>query len=282
MDLDIIGDESLSSPPGQSLAADLNDLATLLDNDTACLVVQSPNFFGQIEDLQGLADRVHAAKAMLIVAADPISLGLLQPPGAFGADIVVGEAQALGNGLNYGGPYLGYFACRERDVRKMAGRLVGQTVDVEGKRGFVLTLATREQHIRRERATSNICTNQALCALATAVHLAALGKTGLLKLAELCYHKAHYAAGRIAELEGFQVVGVKPFFKEFVVRCPAPVHEINDYLLDEWGIIGGYDLGRDYPDLENHMLACVTEVVSREEIDAFVDALDEASQEVGR
>jgi glycine dehydrogenase subunit 1 len=282
MDLDIIGDESPSNPPGQALGADLNDLAALLDNDTACLVVQSPNFFGQIEDLQGLADRVHAVKAMLVVAADPISLGLLQPPGAFGADIVVGEAQALGNGLNYGGPYLGYFACREKDVRKMAGRLVGQTVDVEGRRGFVLTLATREQHIRRERATSNICTNQALCALATAVHLAALGKTGLRTLAELCYHKTHYAAGRIAELEDYQVVGDKPFFKEFVVRCPAPVQEVNEYLLDEWGIIGGYDLGQDYPHLENHMLVCVTEVISREEIDALVDALVEASQEVGR
>jgi glycine dehydrogenase subunit 1 len=280
MDLDIMGDEIPSEPLDASLLGDLDGLASLLDSDTACLVIQSPNFFGQIEDLRGLADKVHAAKAMLIVAADPISLGLLQPPGALGADIVVGEAQALGNGLNYGGPYLGYFACREKDVRKMAGRLVGQTVDTEGKRGFVLTLATREQHIRRERATSNICTNQALCALATSVHLAALGRTGLRTLAELCYHKAHYAAERIAELDGYRVVREKPFFKEFVVHCPAPVKEINDYLLDEWGIIGGYDLSKDYPNLENHMLVCVTEVIRREEIDALVDALAEAGQEV--
>jgi glycine dehydrogenase subunit 1 len=263
-------------------AATIDHLVSLLDKNTACLIVQSPNFFGEIENLEGLADQVHAAGAMLVVVVEPISLGLLKPPGEYGADIVVGEGQALGNGLNYGGPYLGIFACREKDVRKMAGRLVGQTVDADGKRGFVLTLSTREQHIRRERATSNICTNQALCALAAAAHLAALGKTGMHKLAELCYHKAHYAAQRIGQLEGYAVVADKPFFQEFAVRCPAPVKDINRYLLDEWGIIGGYDLGRDYPHLYNHMLICVTEVISREEIEDLVEALDEAAQEVAR
>jgi glycine dehydrogenase subunit 1 len=272
MDLDIVGD-------GNS-AATLDDLTDLLDRNTACFIVQSPNFLGQIEDLEGLAEKVHKVRAMLVVVADPISLGLLKPPGDYGADIVVGEGQALGNGLNFGGPYLGFFACRQKAVRKMAGRLVGQTVDTEGKRGFVLTLATREQHIRRERATSNICTNQALCALATSVHLAALGKTGLRRLSELCYHKAHYAANRISGLAGYEVQSDKPFFKEFVVRCPAPVDSINAYLLEEWGIIGGYDLGGDYPDLENHMLVCVTEVISRREIDALADALAEAAKEV--
>jgi glycine dehydrogenase subunit 1 len=272
MDLEITGDDDP--------ALTIDDLTALLDGNTACLIVQSPNFFGQIEDLEGLADRVHAVKAMLVVVADPISLGLLKPPGDYGADIVVGEGQPLGSGLNFGGPYLGFFACREQDVRKSAGRLVGQTVDAEGRRGFVLTLSTREQHIRRERATSNICTNQALCALATAVHLAALGRTGLRKLAELCYHKAHYAAARIATLDGYQVALNKPFFKEFVVRCPAPVKAINDYLLEEWGIIGGYDLARDYPGLERQMLLCVTEVIRREEIDTLVDALAEAAREV--
>jgi glycine dehydrogenase subunit 1 len=163
----------------------------------------------------------------------------------------------------------------------MAGRLVGQTLDAEGRRGFVLTLATREQHIRRERATSNICTNQALNALAAAVHLAALGRTGVRTLAELCYHKAHYAAQRIAELDGY-LVGDKPFFKEFAVRCPAPVKKINAYLLEEWGIIGGYDLGLEYPHLEQHMLLCVTEVIGRQEIDSLVEALAEAGKELVR
>jgi glycine dehydrogenase subunit 1 len=274
MGLEITGDADLS--------AGLKDLIGMLDRNTACLVVQSPNFFGQIEDLEGLAARVHAVGAMLVVVADPISLGLLKPPGAYGADIVVGEGQSLGNGLNFGGPYLGYFACLEKDVRKMAGRLVGETVDVEGKRGFVLTLATREQHIRREKATSNICTNQALCALATAVHLAALGKTGMRRLAELCYHKAHYAASRIAALEGYEIVGDRPFFKEFTVRCPAPVKDINHFLLEEWGIMGGYDLGRDYAHLQNHMLVCVTEVISRVEIDGLVAGLAAAGKEVAR
>ncbi len=281
MGVEVVGDDTPSAPMGQESGTAIGDLAGLVDKDTACLIVQSPNFFGEIEDLEGLAEKVHAVKALLIVVTDPISLGLLKPPGDYGADVVVGEGQALGNGLNYGGPYLGIFACRQQYVRKSAGRLVGQTVDAEGKRGFVLTLSTREQHIRRERATSNICTNQALCALATAVHLAALGPAGLRKLAELCYHKAHYAATRIGKLDGYQVVGGKPFFREFVVRCPTPVKDVNDYLLNEWGIIGGYDLGRDYPRLENHMLLCVTEVISRREIDALVDALAESVKEVG-
>jgi glycine dehydrogenase subunit 1 len=276
MDLEIVGDEAWERGPGRAL----DELAAMVDKDTACLVVQNPNFLGQIEDLSGLADKVHASGAVLVVAVDPVSLGLLKPPGELGADIVVGEGQGLGNGLNFGGPYLGIFACRQKQVRKMAGRLVGQTVDAEGKRGFVLTLATREQHIRRERATSNICTNQALCALATAVHMAALGPKGMRKLAELCYHKAHYAAQAIGALQGYQVLEDKPFFQEFVVRCPAPVHEINRYLLEEWGIIGGYDLGQDFSALENHMLICVTEVITAEEIDLLVEALAEAAEEV--
>jgi glycine dehydrogenase subunit 1 len=274
MGLEIVGD-------GEPTVT-LDDLTALLDGDTACLIVQTPNFFGEIEDLEGLAEKVHAVKALLVVVADPVSLGLLKPPGDHGADIVVGEGQALGNGLNYGGPYLGLFACRQKHVRKSAGRLVGQTVDADGKRGFVLTLSTREQHIRRERATSNICTNQALCALATAVHLAALGPKGLRQLAELCYHKAHYAAALIDDLDGYQVTGDKPFFKEFVVRCPAPVRAVNAYLLEEWGIIGGYDLSRDYPGMEDRMLVCVTEVIARQEVEALVNALDEAAKEVAQ
>ncbi|MBC7262035.1 MAG: hypothetical protein H5T63_08480, partial [Chloroflexi bacterium] len=158
-------------------------------------------------------------------------------------------------------------------VHKMAGRIVGQTVDQCGQRGFVLTLSAREQHIRREKATSNICSNEALMALAAAVYLAAMGKTGLRKVAELCYHKAHYAAQRLSALPGYHLLSQKPFFKEFALRCPKPVDEINEYLLDEWGIIGGYDLGKDYPGLANTMLVCVTEMNTKEEIDLLVDAL---------
>ncbi len=266
MGLTVVGDEDGG-------LQDDNGLSGLLDDTTACLVVQYPDFLGCVEDLSGLSEAAHAAGALLVVVADPIALGLLKPPGEFGADIVVGEGQGMGAGLNFGGPYLGFFATRKKYVRKMAGRLVGQTVDAEGERGFVLTLSTREQHIRRERATSNICTNQGLVALAAAVYMAALGRCGMRQVAELCYHKAHYAADRIDELEGYAVVRDKPFFKEFVVRCPRPVREINDYMLDEWGITGGYDLGRDYPQLKDHMLLCVTEMNPKEEIDLLVEAL---------
>ncbi|RLC58491.1 MAG: aminomethyl-transferring glycine dehydrogenase subunit GcvPA [Chloroflexota bacterium] len=268
MGLAVVGDENGGS-------AGLTDY---LDRDTACLIVQYPDFLGRIEDLSNLAKAAHAVGALLIVVTDPIALGLLKPPGEFGADIVVGEGQGMGAGLNFGGPYLGFFAIRKKYVRKMSGRLVGQTVDAEGKRGFVLTLSTREQHIRREKATSNICTNQGLVALAAAVYMAALGRTGLRRVAELCYHKAHYAQQRIAEINGFFALDDKPFFKEFAVRCPRPVAEINEYLLNEWGIIGGYDLERDYPHLKDCALLCVTEMNSREEIDALVEALGEAAR----
>ncbi|RLC82693.1 MAG: aminomethyl-transferring glycine dehydrogenase subunit GcvPA [Chloroflexi bacterium] len=265
-DITVVGDENLE--------ADLDALAEFLDENTACLVIQNPNFFGQLEPVDGLADKVHAAGALLVVVVDPISLGLFKPPGEYGADIVVGEGQSLGNAIAFGGPYLGLFATRMKYVRKMPGRLVGETVDAEGKRGFVLTLSAREQHIRREKATSNICTNQALCALAAGAYLATMGKQGLRRVAELCYHKAHYAAQRIAELPGYELVGDKPFFKEFVVRCPRPPEEINRQLL-EHRIIGGYDLGKDYPHLKDCMLLCVTEVNTREEIDRLVELLGE-------
>jgi len=268
MGLTVVGDED-----GKSGSAELADL---LDDDTACLVVQYPDFLGRIEDLSDLAEAAHAVRALLVVVTDPIALGLLKPPGEFGADIVVGEGQGLGAGLNFGGPYLGFFATRMKHVRKMAGRLVGQTVDTEGKRGFVLTLSTREQHIRRERAISNICSNQGLVVLAATVYMAALGRHGMRQVAELCYHKAYYAQERIGQVNGFSLLDDKPFFKEFAVRCPRPVKEINDYLLEEWGIIGGYDLGRDYPHLKDHMLLCVTEMNPREEIDTLVEALREA------
>ena len=269
MDFQVVGDGDLS--------ADLDALAAQVDGDTACLIVQNPDFLGRIQDLSGLAERVHAHKALLVVVCDPISLGLLKSPGAYGADIVVGEGQALGISLSYGGPYLGFLACRQKHVRRMAGCLVGETVDVDGQRGYVLTLTTREQHIRRERATSNICTNQGLMALAAAVYLSALGKCGLAKVAELCYHKAHHAAKRIAHLDGYEVDLRTPFFIEFAVRCPRPVSEINGHLLER-GIIGGYDLGRVYPELHDRMLLCVTEMNTAEQIDTLVQALEEAAR----
>jgi len=267
MGLSLVGDEDPEN--------DLPDLVKRLDQDTALLIVQSPNFFGQIENLEGVAEQAHAVGALLCVAADPISLGLLKPPGLFGADIVVGEGQSLGIPLSYGGPYLGLFATRKEYVRKMAGRLVGEAHDKNGQRGFVLTLATREQHIKREKATSNICTNQGLMAMAATLYLSTLGKHGLRKVAELCWHKSHYAAQRIAELPGYEVDTSKPFFKEFVVRCPVSVAEINAHLFNEWDIIGGYDLSNDYANLPNHMLLCVTEMNTREEIEALVEALGE-------
>jgi glycine dehydrogenase subunit 1 len=251
-------------------------LAGLVDADTACVVVQVPSFLGYLEEpstLRALADAAHAAGALLVVTADPISLGMFLPPGEYGADIVCGEGQALGGGLNFGGPYLGYFACKQEYVHKMAGRIVGQTVDRNGQRGFVLTLSAREQHIRREKATSNICSNEALMSLAAGVYLTAMGKNGLRQVAELCYHKAHYAASELATLPEFEVVNVRPFFKEFILQCPGPVAGVNDYLLNDWGIIGGYDLERDYPQLANAMLVCVTEMNTREEIDTLVEAL---------
>jgi len=267
MGLEITGDENLE--------ASVSDLVKLLDDATAALVVQTPNFFGQIEDLKGLADQVHAAGALLVVVANPISLGLLRPPGQFGADIVCGEGQPLGISTNFGGPYLGYFTTRKNLVRQMAGRLVGETVDMDNQRGYVLTLSTREQHIRREKATSNICSNQGLMALAAAVYMATMGKCGLRQVAELNYHKAHYAAEQIDALRGFVVDKSKPFFNEFVVKCPKSVAAINEQLLEEHGIIGGYDLGREYPQLKNRMLVAVTEMNTKDQIDELVAALKE-------
>ncbi len=269
MDVQITGDESIETP--------LVDLVDRVDSDTACIIVQSPNFLGQIEPLAGLAERIHARdpETLLAVVTNPIGLGLLEPPGSFGADIVLGEGQPLGLGLNFGGPYLGFYATREAYVRQLAGRLVGQTVDAEGKLGYVMTLTTREQHIRRDKATSNICSNQGLMALAATVYLSVLGKHGLRQIAELNYHKAHYAAAAIEALPGFSVLSQSPFFNEFVVQCPASVASINAALLDAkpTPILGGYDLGRDFDGWADRMLVAVTEMNSRTEIDAFVAAL---------
>ncbi len=261
--------------------SDPGSLLPMINNQTALVVVQYPDFFGRVYDYRKLADAAHQAGALFCVAVNPIALGLLTPPGEFGADIVTGEGQPLGIPMSFGGPYLGIFCTRTEYVRKMAGRLVGETVDGSGKRGYVLTLTAREQHIRREKATSNICTNQGLMALSAAIYLSLVGKNGLREVAELCYHKAHYAAKQIAALKGFKVQGSTPFFHEFVVETPMPASELNAHLLDH-GIIGGYELAQAYPDrpeMENKLLVAVTEMNSREQIDVFVEILEEVSHE---
>lgn len=249
-----------------------------IDGDTALVLVQYPDFFGRVYDLTALANKAHEQGALFGVIANPTALGLLKTPGEFGADIVVGEGQPLGVPLSFGGPYLGFFATRKEYARKISGRLVGETVDGQGRKGYVLTLTAREQHIRREKATSNICTNQGLIALAATIYLSLLGKSGFKQVATLCYQKAHYAATQIARLSGYELVSTTPFFHEFIVKCPRPVNQVNNLLLDQ-GILGGYDLSKDFPLLKNHMLVAVTEMNSRDEIDALVDALSEVPHE---
>ncbi len=252
------------------------DLIDLIDEDVCLVIAQYPDFLGRIRDLTELGRAAHEFKAFFAVHVNPLSLGLFKPPSEFDADIVTGEGQVFGLPLSYGGPYLGIFATKEKYVRKMAGRLVGETQDADGQRGYVLTLSTREQHIRRERATSNICTNQGLMALASAIYLSLLGKSGVRQLAELNYHKAHYAAEQIAKLDGFEVAFDDAFFNEFTVKCPIDAAEINEILLD-YDILGGYDLGKVNKEYADLMLIAVTEMVSKENIDLFVGALAEVS-----
>jgi len=251
-------------------------LEALLDADTAACIVQSPNYFGQFEPLAEQAEQAHAVGALLIAVPDPVALGLFRAPGDEGADIVAAEGQGLGIAPSFGGPHLGILATKQAHLRRTAGRLVGETVDAAGQRGYVLTLATREQHIRREKATSNICTNAALMALAAAVHLATLGRSGLRRVAELCFHKSHYAAAQIAALPGFEINPQAPeggFFKEFVVGLPVSAERACRAIESELGVLGGRPLGLDFPDRENQLLVAVTEMHTRDEIDALVAVL---------
>jgi glycine dehydrogenase subunit 1 len=266
------GDDS-SNPTGEPAA-----LIDQLDDQTALVIVQYPDFLGNIFDYTELITKAHEFGAMVAVAVNPVALGILKTPGEMGADIVVGEGQPLGLPLSYGGPYLGIFATKKEYIRKISGRLVGETVDGKGNRAYVLTLTAREQHIRREKASSNICTNQGLLALAATIHMSLLGKHGLKKVAELNYHKAHYAAEKIAAIPGFSVCMDHPYFNEFVVCCPAPAREINAHLL-EHGILGGYELEKDYPEMENHLLVAVTEMNTKDEIDMLCEVLAEVDHE---
>jgi len=269
--IQITGDE-----PGALPFNTPDQIKSQLDLNTSLVVVGYPDFFGRLFDYTELAAACHEFGALLCIAVNPMALALFKTPADFGADIVVGEGQPLGIPLSLGGPYLGIFAVKKDLVRKIAGRLVGETVDAAGQRGYVLTLTAREQHIRRDKATSNICTNQGLLALCATIYTSLLGKSGLRKVAELCYHKAHYAAEEIGSLPGYKLVSNSPFFNEFVVQTPRPVAEINSHLLDH-GILGGFDLSLEYPELTNHMLIAVTEMNSRDEIDALRDALQEVN-----
>ena len=270
----VIGDGSETS-----LDDDRDDLIDQITKDTALVVLQYPDFFGRINDYTKVIDTAHAQGALVAMVFNPTSLGLLKPPGDFDVDIAVGEGQPLGIPLSFGGPYLGIFTTKKKYIRKLSGRLVGETLDEAGERAYVLTLTAREQHIRREKSTSNICTNQGLMALAATVYLSLLGKQGFRQVANLCYQKAHYAAQEIAKLDGYSLAFPNtPFFHEFVIKTPKPVNAINLHLEGHW-ILGGYDLSQVYPELKNHMLVAVTEKNTKHDIDEFVAVLDEVSHE---
>ncbi len=273
-----MGVEQAGDDPTLDLEADPETLAELVDENTMLVIVQYPDFFGRVYDYTGLSEASHAKGALLCVVANPLALALFKTPADMGADIVVGEGQPFGIPTWYGGPSLGFFTTRKQYVHKMAGRLVGETVDSRGQRAYVLTLTAREQHIKRDRATSNICTNQGLLALASAVYLSLVGKQGLRQVAETCYHKAHYAAERLSKLPGMGLCFSEPYFHEFALCVNQPVEQVNAHLL-EHGILGGYDLGQDYPNLKDHMLVAVTEMNTKEEIDLLVEVLLEVSHD---
>jgi glycine dehydrogenase subunit 1 len=264
--------------PELKAEGDFETLADWVDDDTSCVVVQYPDILGRIGDLSKLAAACQAKKALLIaVVTEPVALGAIKSPGEMGADIVVGEGQSLGVGLQFGGPYVGLFACKDKYVRQMPGRLCGETVDAEGKRGFVLTLSTREQHIRREKATSNICTNAGLCALAFSIHMTLLGEAGLRQLAALNHAGASAAADRLAKVPGVEVINTT-FFNEFTLKLSKEARPVVRDLAEK-GILAGVSLGRLYPDsatLDNGLVVAVTETTTPEDVDALAAALEEA------
>ncbi|OHB75243.1 MAG: glycine dehydrogenase (aminomethyl-transferring) [Planctomycetes bacterium RBG_16_59_8] len=258
--------------PVKNGLTDLGAIAPETVSRAACVVLQNPNFFGAVEDIEAASATAHAHGALLTASVHPLSLAILKTPGESGVDVATGEGQSLGIDPSFGGPGFGFITATEALLRRVPGRIVGETTDVDGKRGFTLTLQTREQHIRRDRAASNICTNQALMALRAAVYLAVAGKEGLREVAEQSLQKSHYLAERLSGLPGFRLKFGAPFFHEFVLECPKPVPEINKELLRR-NILGGIDLGKYYPDLAACMLLCVTELTTKEEMDIFVREL---------
>ncbi len=263
----------LEEIPLKDGSTDFSKLEAMIDDQVASVVVQQPNFFGLVEDLDGVAEIIHKHKAVMIVSVDPISLPLLKAPADYGADIVVGEGQSLGVPPSFGGPLLGIMSARNKFVRQLPGRIAGETVDSEGNRGFVLTLQTREQHIRREKASSNICSNEALVALAAAVYMASMGPQGMREVAEQCVQKAAYACEKISALDGYDMAFKGQNFKEFAVKVPAKPEQLNKQLLQK-SILGGVDVSPFYPEMENTMLFAVTEKRTREEIDTLVRELE--------
>jgi len=271
------GDRLDTALPALSAQTDSQRLLDAIDDETSCVVVQYPDILGRIEDMSAIAAKAHAHGALLVaVVTEPVALGAIKAPGEMGADIVVGEGQSLGVGLQFGGPYVGLFACKDKFVRQMPGRLCGETVDAEGKRGFVLTLSTREQHIRREKATSNICTNSGLCALAFSVHLTLLGEKGLRELAQLNHALTVQAADRLSQIPGVELVN-NSFFNEFTLRLPQEARPVV-HALAERKILGGVSLGRLYPGadgLRNGLLVAVTETATSADVETFATALQE-------
>jgi glycine dehydrogenase subunit 1 len=255
-------------------STDIEQLQNVVDKNTAGVIVQNPNFFGIVEDMTKIEKITHSNKSLLIMSVDPISLGILKTPGEIGADIAIGDGQGLGNGMNFGGPYLGFMATTKKLMRKLPGRIVGQTTDVDGKRAFVLTLQAREQHIRRETASSNICSNQALNALTASAYLSTMGKEGLKEVAEQCAKKANYAYNELIKSGKYKPLFNKPFFKEFAVKADTDVEIINEKLLQN-GVLGGYSLRKDYASLQDSLLLCVTEKRTKEEIDTLVKLMEE-------
>ncbi len=248
-------------------------LREALDEHTACCIVSQPTFFGEIRDVAHAVEAAHHVGALALEVYNPTSLGLLRPPGEWGVDIAAAEGQPLGVPLSFGGPYVGLLSCRRELVRQLPGRLVGMAKDGQGRRGFVLTLQAREQHIRREKATSNICTSQTLISLGVAAYLALLGPTGLREVAESCCRMARFAADRLAEIPGVEVITPRPFFHEFAVRTPLPADAVNRSLLER-GIVGGYELGKSYPGLDDALLLCCTELTTRDQVDRLATAVE--------
>jgi glycine dehydrogenase subunit 1 len=271
------GDQLETAAPTLAAGTDIADLIARIDGDTSCVVVQYPDILGRIEDLTDLAAACQANKALLIaVVTEPVALGAIRSPGEMGADIVVGEGQSLGVGLQFGGPYVGLFGCKDKYVRQMPGRLCGETVDADGRRGFVLTLSTREQHIRREKATSNICTNSGLCALAFSIHMTLLGEAGLRRLAGINHAGAVHAARRLAQVPGVELVN-DLFFNEFTLKLPVEARPVVRTLADR-GILAGVSLGRLYPGVDalaNGLVVAVTETTSAEDVETLAVALQE-------